>query len=815
MATSFPDQTRVVVIGGGIIGCSTAYHLAKAGCDEVVLLERKKLTSGSTWHAAGVVGQLRSSANITRLLGHSVALYAALEEETGQATGWRASGSLRLACSKDRRIEYQRAITTARSFGLEMELLTPAEAKGLFPVMNVDDLDCAIYLPSDGVASPSDLTMALAKGARMNGASIFEETKVTGFNIREGRLEGVKTDKGEISCEAAVIATGIWSRALGKLAGVNIPIQPSHHHYIVTDRIEGLTPNTPAMRDPDKLTYFKEEIGGLITGGYEFNPIPYRESPIPEDHEFKLFPEEIEHFEQLMLPAIERIPALESVGVKQWFNGLEAFTEDTMFILGEAPEVRGLFVGCGFNSMGIASGGGAGMALASWILEGEPPYDLWAVDIRRFSDFHRSDERVAVRALEGQAHHYVMGWPHYEMQAGRPFRRSPVYERLAANRACFGNKTGWERPNWFAPRGVEPKDEYSFGRANWFAHVGEEHRAAREAVALFDMSYFSKFAFLGRDAEAVLQRICSGNVGKEPGRVTYTQMLNERGGIECDLTVARLSENAYYIVTGTAFATHDSSHIRRHTPEDADAALIDVTSAHGTLALMGPKARDVLSRVAEGDIGNDGFPFGHVREIFVAGAPVRAIRITFVGELGWELHIPSEYMVTVYDALKGAGAEFGIKDAGYRAIDSLRLEKGYRVWAADIGPDYTPLEAGLGFTVSFKKNVDFIGRDALVRQREAPLTKRLAIFTVDDPEMILLGRETIYREGKRVGWLTSAGHGYTVGKDIGLGYVRDDGGVTDDDLASGNYELEVADRRVPATLHLAPLYDPENKKVRG
>jgi 4-methylaminobutanoate oxidase (formaldehyde-forming) len=814
MAGELPREARAVIVGGGIIGASTAYHLAKSGVRDVVVLEKGKLTSGSTWHAAGAVGQLRSSANVTQLLGHSIKLYGELEQETGQATGWKQNGSLRLACTKDRRIEYLRSITMARSFGLEMELLTPAEAKTLVPVMNVDDLDSAIYLPTDGVANPSDLAMALTKGARLHGARIFEDTKVVGFALKNGAVAGVRTDKGDIACEKLLIAAGIWSRELARLAGVNVPIQPSHHHYVVTDRIEGLSPATPTIRDPDHLTYFKEEVGGLIVGGYELNPIPHLESPLP-DYEFKLFPEDVEHFEQILLPALERFPALETVGIKRWFNGLESFTEDTMFVIGEAPEVTNLFIGCGFNSMGIASGGGAGLALAHWMIEGEPPYDLWAVDIRRFSAFHRSDSRVLVRALEGQAHHYVMGWPYYEFKAGRPFRRSALYDRLKANGACFGNKAGWERPNWFAPKGVEAKDQYSWDRPNWFAHVAAEHKACREAVALFDMSYFAKMSLLGRDAENLLQRLCAGNVGREPGRVTYTQMLNERGGIECDVTVSRLAQDEYYIVTGTAFALHDSTHIRRHVPEGAAASLIDVSSGFGTLALMGPQAREVLHKVAEGDLSNEGFPFGTVREVMVAGAPVRAIRITFVGELGWELHVPSEYMLTVYDALKAAGAPYGITDGGHRAIDSLRLEKGYRVWAADIGPDYTPLEAGLSFAVSFKKNANFIGRAALEAQRERPLKKRLMGFSVAEPEAIILGRETIYRDGVRVGWIASGGHGHTVDQEIGYGYVRNAEGVSDDYLKAGRYELEIAAKRYPATLHRGALYDPENKKIKS
>jgi 4-methylaminobutanoate oxidase (formaldehyde-forming) len=810
-----PDQARVVVIGGGIVGCSVAYHLAKFGCKDVVLLEKHRLTSGSTWHAAGAVGQLRANANITRLLGHSVALYHELEAETGQATGWTMNGSLRLACNRDRIVEYERAATTARSFGLAMEILAPAEAKAMIPAMNVDDVLAAAWLPSDGVANPSDLTMGLAKGAHRRGATLVEGVRVTGFRLARGRIEAVLTAEGAIRCESAVICAGIWSREIAKLAGANVPIQPSHHQYIVTEPLPDLPRGCPAVRDPDHLTYFKEEVGGLAAGGYETNPIPYRVTPIPEDHEFKLMPENVEQFEVLMRPAVKRFPALERAGIKRWFNGIESFTEDGMFILGETPEVGGLFVGCGFNSFGIAAAGGAGKALAEWVLAGEQPFDLWAADIRRFGAYHRSDSQVCQRALEGQGHHYLMGWPYEEPSAGRPFRRSPLYDRLMAKGCCFGTKAGWERPNWFAPEGVEPRDVHSFGRQNWFPHVAAEHRATREAVALFDQSFFAKFSVVGADAEAVLQRICAGDVGRAPGRITYTQMLNAAGGIECDLSVSRLSETEYYIVTGTGFATHDFAHIRRHVPEDARVALADVTSAFGCLALMGPRSREVLAAVAEGDLSNAAFPFGACREIAVAGAPVRALRITFVGELGWELHIPTEYVAHVYDALVSAGAPFGLRDAGYRAIDSLRLEKGYRVWAGDIGPDFTPFEAGLGFAVALDKNADFIGREALLARRGKPLDKRLATFTVDDPETVLLGRETIYRNGERVGWIATAGHGHTVAKDIGLGYVRNEAGVSEDWLLAGRYELEVRTRRVPAAIHLKPLYDPSGARIRA
>ncbi len=815
MSQAFPDQARVVIIGGGAIGCATAYHLAKHGCQDVVLIEKAKLTSGSTWHAAGAYAQFRTDPNAGRLMAYGGNLYASLEAETGQATGWRQTGGMRVASNRNRRREYERAITTARSFGVEMELISAKEAQALFPLMTIDHVDCALYIPSDGAFSPSDLCMALAKGARQFGARLFEDTAVTGFDIENGTVAAVTTERGKICCEVAVICCGIWSRAVGRLAGINVPIQPSHHCYFVTEPIEGVTRDMPTTRDPDLWHYIREEVGGLIVGQYDPDPIPFV-GPIPEDHEFKLMPENLDHFMPRLEGLLDWIPALKTAGIKAWFNGLESFTEDQNPVMGEAPEVRNIFVSAGFNAYGVTGCGGAGMALGEWILNREPPYDLWSFDIHRFGDYHRADSQVLVRSLEGQGHHYTIVWPHEDMKAGRPLRRSAIYDRLAANRACFGAKFGWERPNWFAPAGVEPVEVESFERPHWHDHVAAEHEACRAAAAIFDQSSFAKFALIGRDAEAVLQRLCAADVGRPPGRITYTQMLNRNGGIECDLTVARIANDHYYIVTGTGFATHDFDHIRRNIDDDAHASLIDITSAYGTLALMGPKSRDILGSVAEGALGFDACPFGTVSEIYVAGAPVRAMRLTFVGELGWELHVATEYMVTVYDALKAAGAELGLRDTGYRAIDSLRLEKGYRVWAADIGPDYNPLEAGLGFAVAFDKPTAFIGQDAVQRQREEPLTRRLVTLTIaDDPALQLWGRETILRDGERVGWLASGGFGYTVGSSIGMGYVRHAAGVTDDYLTSGTYELEVATRVVPAELHLRPLYDPDNERVRA
>ena len=812
---ALPSAAQVVIIGGGIIGCSTAYHLARLGFKDIVLLERAKLTSGSTWHAAGLVGQLRTSANVTQLLKYSVELYDKLEKETGQATGWKRNGGLRLACNSERLTEIKRQATTAHSFGLEMHVLSAQEAKNLWPIMDASDIVGAAFLPTDGQVNPSDLAQALAKGARMQGVKIIEDCPVTGFAFHNARISAVNTAHGTIRSEKIVNCAGQWARHVGRMAGVNVPLVSMQHQYIITEPIDGVPKNLPTLRDPDRLIYFKEDVGGLVMGGYEPDPIPWAADGIPDGFEFQLLGENWDHFEQHMTQAMARVPALEKAGIKQLINGPESFTPDGNFILGEAPEVRGFFVGAGFNAFGIASAGGAGRALAEWVAAGEPPMDLWPVDIRRFGRHHRSDDWVRTRTIEAYGKHYTMAWPFEEYRSGRPLRVSPLYQRLKDQGACFGEKLGWERPNWFAPTGAEAEDVYTYGRQNWFAQVGKEHQACRERVALFDQTSFAKFMLVGRDAERALQWICANDVAKPPGKLTYTQMLNARGGIECDLTVARLSQNEFYIVTGTGFATHDFDWIQRNRPADcSDATLIDVTSAYCVLALMGPRARDVLAEVTRDNVSNASFAFGACREIDIAGASVRALRVTYVGELGWELHVPVEYAASVYGRLMAAGQRHGIANAGYRAIESLRLEKAYRAWGSDIGPDHTPLEAGLGWAVKLAKDMPFLGREALVAQRAQPLKKRLACFTVDDPDIVLLGRETIYRNGERVGWLSSGGWGYTVGKNIGFGYVRNESGVDDAMLNSGQFELEVATERVACNLHLAPLFDPRGERVK-
>ncbi|MEK1930377.1 MAG: FAD-dependent oxidoreductase, partial [Pararhizobium sp.] len=699
--------------------------------------------------------------------------------------------------------------------GMEMHLLSPQQAKAMFPLMQVDDLVGASWLPTDGQASPSDITQSLARGARMHGAKLIENIRVTGFEMEDDRIVKVKTDQGDIVCEKVVNCAGQWARQVGEMAGINVPLQPVKHQYIITEKIDGLSSNAPTIRDPDRRTYFKEEVGGLVMGGYEPNPQSWMTGDVPNDWQFRLFDDDFDHFEQHMLAAIERIPALETVGVKQMIHGPESFTPDGNFILGVAPECSNMFVGAGFNAFGIASGGGAGWVLAQWVIDGEAPLDLWTVDIRRFSSLHRNRNWVRDRTLEAYGKHYTIGFPHEEYTSGRPAIVSPLYERLKQHHAVFGSKLGWERPNWFAPEGTPAEDVYSMGSQNWFDAVGAEHRQVRDRVGIFDQSSFAKFELTGRDAATALDQICANDVSKPAGRLTYTQLLNTRGGIECDLTVARLADDRFYIVTGTGFRTHDFAWIRDHIGEGLDATLTDITEDFGTLSLMGPEARAVLARVTNADVGNAAFPFGHVCEIEIAGNTVRALRITYVGELGWELHVPIGATGAVFDALMLAGEEFGIRPTGYRAIESLRLEKGYRAWGSDITPNDSPFEAGLGWAVKLGKAVDFIGRKASQAIRAAPLKKRLVCFTVGDTNVVLLGRETILRNGVPVGYLASGGYGYTVGQPIGFGYVRNDAGVSDEFLTGGKYELVVANERLAASVHLEPLYDPGNERIRA
>jgi sarcosine dehydrogenase len=815
MTENFPTHADVVVIGGGIIGCSTAYHLARDHKLKVVLLEQNKLTSGSTWHAAGLVGQLRSSASITQVLKYSVDLYKKLDAETGLATGWKMSGCLRLATNQNRWIEYKRLATTAKSFGMEMHLLSPADVKKMWPLMNVDDLVGASYLPTDGQASPSDIAQSLAKGARMHGARLIEGARVTSFDILAGRVIAVDTPLGKIICEKVVNCGGQWARQIGVMAGVSVPLQPVKHQYLITEKIDGLSPDAATIRDPDRRTYFKEEVGGLVFGGYEPNPIAWTQGDVPDDFEFQLFDDDWEHFEQHMGEAMARVPALQKAGIKKMINGPESFTPDGNFILGAAPELKNFYVGAGFNAFGIASGGGAGWVLADWVARDEAPMDLWVVDIRRFSDLHKDRAWTSERTLEAYGKHYSIGFPHEEYQSGRPRIVSPLYDRLKKLNACFGSKLGWERPNWFAPKDMEPRDIYAMGRQNWFAAVGEEHKCVRQRVGIFDQSSFAKYDLRGKDAAAALSWICANTVDRPVGKLTYTQLLNSRGGIECDLTVARIAEDHFYIVTGTGFRTHDFAWIADHIKPGLDAKLTDITEAYGTLSVMGPNSRAVIQAVTSSDMSNAAFKFGEVKEIAIAGHKAGAMRVTYVGELGWELHMPIAATGDVFDALMAAGRAYGVAPVGYRALESLRLEKGYRAWSSDITPNDTPLHAGLGWAVKMKTSQPFLGREAIEKISQGPLTKMLAGFTTEREDIVLLGRETVLRNGKFAGYLTSGGYGYTVAKPIGFGYVRDAAGVTEDYLREGTYQLVVANEIVKCNIHLEAMYDPKNERVKA
>jgi sarcosine dehydrogenase len=812
---TLPSHAQVVVIGGGIIGCSTAYHLAKDHKADVVLLEQNRITSGSTWHAAGLVGQLRSSASITRVLKYSVELYKRLADETGLETGWKMTGCLRLATNQDRWTEFKRLATTARSFGMDMHLISSDEVKKMWPLMDVSDLVGASWLPTDGQASPSDITQSLAKGARLNGAKIVEGVAVTGFEMKDGRITAVKTNQGSIACEKVVNCAGMWARQAGAMAGVNVPLQPVKHQYIITDRIPGLATDAPTIRDPDRRTYFKEEVGGLVIGGYEPNPLPWTQDDVPGDWEFQLFDDDFDHFEQHLEQAVARVPELANTGVKKMINGPESFTPDGNFILGAAPECTNMFVGAGFNAFGIASGGGAGWVLADWVMKGEAPLDLWVVDIRRFSSLHHDRKWVADRTLEAYGKHYTVAFPHEEYESGRPRLKSPLYDILERQNAVFGSKLGWERPNWFARSGDEPRDIYSMGRQNWFRTVGAEHKHVREHAGIFDQSSFSKYLVRGKGAADGLSWLCANRVARGVGRLTYTQLLNSRGGIEADLTVSRLSENEFYIVTGTGFRTHDLGWMKDNLPKGADVSFEDVTESYATLSLMGPNARKVLVKATQDDVSNSGFPFGHVREISIAGHKLWALRVTYVGELGWELHMPMSAAVDVYHRLMEVGNSEQVQPVGYRALESLRLEKGYRAWGSDITPNDTPLEAGLGWAVKLKGNENFLGREALQREQGQSLKKCFAGFLVDDPSAVLVGRETILRNGAFAGYLTSGGFGYTIGKSMGYGYIRNEAGVNDAYLSEGSYELVIANETYPAKLVIDAPYDPKNLRVKA
>jgi len=800
------DRAEIVVIGGGIVGCSIAYHLTRMGKTDVLLLEKSGLTHGATWHAAGLVGQLRSSRNLTRMLQRSVALYDRLEAETGQATDWKKVGSLRLASSPDRLLEIKRAATTAKSFGLDMHIVTPKEAQDLCPILHVDDVLAAAYLPSDGYIDPASVTQALAKGARMKGARIRHGVRVTGFERARRRISRVLTDQGDIDCAIVVNAAGMWAREIGLMMGVRVPAIAVEHQYLVTDPIPDLPKTMPTFRDPDLRIYYKPEVRGIVIGGWEDGTPTFGEAGVPAEFGQQLLEGNFDRFQGLAEAAFKRTPIVEKVGVRQLVNGPIPFSADGEFVMGRTPEIDNAFVCAGFT-YGIAGGGGAGESMAEWIVDGKPSLNLWPLDIRRFAFHHTSKHFIYPRAVDLYGKYYAVGYPRVEHQSARGIRHSPLHAILKAKGAVHGSRGGWERPNWFAPAGVEPVDRPSFGKPNWFEHVAAEHRAVRERVALIDQTSFSKFELIGPGATAALQRLAAADIDKPVGSVIYTQLCNERGGIECDLTISRLDENEHYIVTGSAFGTHDLHWISTHLPADGSATIRDVTSSRAVINLCGPLARKVLEEVAEDDVGNDALPFSHCKQITLGAAPVLAVRIGYVGELGWELHIPTEFAVHVYDLLWRAGQAFGIADVGYRAIDTLRMEKGYLYWSSDITPDYTPYDTGLGFRVSLKKG-DFIGRDSLLRAKAAGPRQRLCTFTLERFAGAI-GGECILRDGKVLGVTTSANFGHTVGKPIAYGYIPVEETVHRD------FTIEVFGETIAATRHDGALYDPKSERLRS
>ena len=738
LPTSLPERARIVIIGGGVIGTSVAYHLTRLGHTDVVLLEQGQLSCGTTWHAAGLVGQLRASESGTRLVQYSTELYADLERETGLSAGYLQCGGVTVARTEDRMTQLRRTAANAAAYDLDCELLTPAQALDRYPVMRVDDLVGAIWLPADGRANPTDLTMALAKGARQRGARVIEHVRVLDVLTYEGRVTGVRTDAGDIEAEIVVNCAGQWAKAVGAMAGVNVPLYSAEHFYVVTETIAGVHPDLPILRDPDGYTYFKEEVGGLVIGGFEPEAKPWvPPDRIPYPFEFQLLDEDWEHFEILMENALLRIPALEHTGCKKLYNGPESFTPDNQFILGEAPECANFFVGAGFNSVGIASAGGAGRALAEWIINGSPTTDLTAVDIRRFAPFNGNNAWLHDRVAEILGVHYEIPWPNRELTTARPFRRSPVHHLLVAANANFGSRMGWERANFFAPPDAEPTIEYSWGKPNWLPWSAAEQVSTRTGVTVFDQTSFSKYLLVGPDAEQGLQWLCTNDVAVPLGKAVYTGMLNERGTYESDLTITRTGAVEFLIVSSAATTERDKDHIRKNLPAGSRAELVDVTSAMAVFGVMGPRSRALLATLTDADLSDAGFPFGTSRQISLGYATVRATRITYVGELGWEIYVPSEFAVGVYDDLMAAGEQFGVRRGGYYAIESLRLEKGYRAFGRELTPNDNPVEAGLLFTCKLTSDIEFLGRAAVERAKAEGPRRRLVSFAVDSADPML------------------------------------------------------------------------------
>ncbi len=814
MAKQIPESAQVVIIGGGIVGASIAYHLTELGWTDVVLLERNTLTSGTTWHAAGLVGCLRATQNMTRLAAYSAELYESLERDMGHATGFQKVGSLSVAANPERMEELVRGAGMASAFDVEVDIISAEDLVSRWPLLNPEGIVGGAWIPGDGQASPVDTTMALAAVARERGARIFEGVSVERIRTEGGRAIGVETDQGPMDAEHVVTAAGMWSHKLGRDVGVNIPLHACEHFYLVTEPIEGLPASLPVLRDQDRCIYVKTEAGRLMVGAFEPVAKPYGMGGLPTDQPFLQLDEDWEHLAPVYEAACERIPILADVGIRLFFNGPESFTPDDRYLLGETPELRNHWVATGFNSIGMQSAGGAGKVLAEWIVNGRPPMDLWDVDVRRMQPFQTNRRYLHDRSVEALGLLYAMHWPFRQVETARGVRRSPVHDRLVALGACLGEGGGWERPNWYAPEGVEPVYEYSYGRQNWFEHSAAEHRACREGAAYFDQTSLAKLLVQGPDACAVLNRISSADVDVEPGTSVYTTWLNDRGGIEADLTVNRLDEERFLVVTAFSTQVKDADWIARHTPDGARMTVTDVTSGYAVLGVFGPRARDIVAPLTDADLSNEAFPFGTLQEIDLAYARAIAVRRTYMGELGWELYVPTEFALGAFDALWESGAPNGLVAAGYHAMNSLRMEKAYRHWGDDIGDEDTPLEAGLSWGVAFDKPGGFIGHDALVAQRDTGVTRRLVQFRLDDPGPLLYHDEPVLRDGQLVGRITSGMYGHTVGAALGMSYVDCEPGTPRAQVLEGTFEVDVNGVLVPATASYRPFYDPDSLRIR-
>ena len=814
--SNLPTHAQVVIIGGGIIGCSVAYHLTKLGWNDVLLLERNQLTSGTTWHAAGLVVTPSSSDLDVEISTYTRELFKELEEETGQSTGFKPIGYLQLACTPDWLIERRRMAVAARNFGVNVQEISAAEVKQMWPLADTSDIIAGFYVPEDGRANPVDATMALAKGARMGGVKIYEETEVFGINKKNGRVTGVVTDKGEIEAEIVVNCAGLWARELGKLAGVNIPLQAAEHYYLLTEPIEDVHPDLPIIEDFGRYSYFREEVGGLLVGFFEPVAAPWGVNGIPKDFAFGEIKPDWDRMMPYIEIAMERVPIVKETGIHKFFCGPESFTPDGGPMIGEAPELKNYFVAAGLNSLGILQGGGIGKIVAQWIVDGIAPVEVTDIDIARALPFQGNQKYLTDRTVETLGLQYMLIYPNFENKTARNIRKTAIHDNLAKAGAHFVEGMGWEIPDWYAPAGIEPKVEYSWGRQNWFEYLAAEHKACREDAILMDVTSMSKFLVQGRDAEKVLNNISANDVAVPVGKVVYTQWLNERGTMEADLTVTRLAEDKYFIVSAGDFYTHDLYWLNKNIPEDAHAVVTDVTSGYTLINIQGQKSRDLLSRITSTDLSNEAFPYMSAKEIDFAYARPLALRVTYEGELGWELHVPTEFSVHVYEVLVDVGAEFGLRHAGFQALNTLRIEKAYREYAHDMDNTHTPLEAGLGQFVKFDKPGGFIGRDALLRHKEKGVLKqRLVQFLLDDPEPLLYGTEVIYRDGKSVGYLQTGGYGFTLGGAVGIGFVENEGGVSVDFIKSGVYEIDIAGDRYPAKASLRPMYDPKNERTHS